>query len=372
MGTIVGTSGNDNLYSPGSDYIYALDGADIIWANSGSDRVYASFGDDIIFINSGSGSIDGGADSDWLSFYYAWDPVTVNLSTGTAHSPSLSLSFYSIEKISGSTFSDVIRGGVRRDVLYGWEGSGSLYGNDGKDRLYGGDDNDALYGGAGNDYLNGGNGGDWLYGGPGNDVINGGNGTDRVLYTDATSSMSVTLMGGRATGSGRSDTLSSIEDITGAKFNDILWSSNTANDIWGWNGNDDIYGFGGNDALKGGVGNDRINGGGGNNLIMGGLGIDQLWGSFQSDKFVFDRNDKGNVFAGQADVINDFSDIDLLSIPLGLSYVAGDWTPADGEYSVLDYGDDHVVRWNLDNAYHDVLVIGDDPAGNILTDYGLI
>ena len=139
--------------------------------------------------------------------------VTVDLSVGTASdgdggSDTLS----NIENVIGSAYNDTITGNSGNNVLAG---------------------------GAGNDALDGGSGNDTLTGGAGDDTLDGGANTDMADYSAASSSVTVDLFAGTATGDG-SDTLANIENITGSGFNDILTGNSSVNVIDGGAGNDTI------------------------------------------------------------------------------------------------------------------------------------
>jgi Ca2+-binding RTX toxin-like protein len=111
--------------------------------------------------------------------------------------------------------------------------------------------------------------------GGGDNVIDGGAGIDTVSYASAGSGVFADLayVGALTTGGSGSDTLISIENLTGSAFDDVL------------------NGDGGANALSGGAGLDEIYGGGGNDLLTGGTG---------ADEFVFD-------IASGKDKIRDFS-----------------------------------------------------------------
>lgn len=156
--------------------------------------------------------------------------------------------------------------------------------------------NNTFIGNTGNDSFTGGNGNDIFMGGAGNDVLNGGGGTDTALYTNATSGLIVNLnvsslqnVGG---GQG-SDTLISIENLTGGSFGDFLIGNAANNVLIGNGGADVIIGGAGNDNLVGGditgVGSAFLDGGINNDILMpgknlssgnytltGGSGIDTL------------------------------------------------------------------------------------------------
>lgn len=127
----------------------------------------------------------------------------------------------------------------------------------------------ALTGGAGADTLNGGAGDDMLIGGAGLDVLNGGDGVDRVDYSGASAAVTVRLDFNRTTndGEGGSDTLSSIENVDGSAFDDLIIGSSAANVLRGGLGRDTLLGMAGNDIL--------IGGSGAANTLQGGTGDDR-------------------------------------------------------------------------------------------------
>src|SRR4051794_16813398 len=159
--------------------------------------------------------------------------------------------------------------------------------------------------------------------------------------------------------------------------NDVLlgWDGNdtldgwTGNDtIYGENGNDYLYGENGNDLLYGGDGNDTLSGGGTYDDLYGGKGVDSLSGGDGADYFYFDTADTGDVYAGQADTITDFSDSDQIFLKGSYSYdSSGTSAPADGQYSIWQKDGNFVVTYNstTDAGYHDIVVKGGDPHGDI-------
>src|SRR5690606_33082748 len=82
--------------------------------------------------------------------------------------------------------------------------------------------NDIIRGNAAANELSGGDGSDTLMGRGGADTLNGGNGNDTADYSQAAAGIVVNLLGGVASddGDGSTDTLISIENITGSSHND--------------------------------------------------------------------------------------------------------------------------------------------------------
>ena len=169
----------------------------------------------------------------------------------------------SIENLSGSIYSDILRG------------------NDG---------NNKLSGGAGDDLLRG-------FGG--NDQLLGGTGVDGVTYvgTDGRVVVDLARTDAQNTGGAGVDTLNGIEDVTGSSFADTLRGDARANRIVGGDGAD---------RLEGRTGADNIIAGAGADLIFGGAQKDVLTGGTGGDRFYFDDGDSGAT-RQSADILTDFS-----------------------------------------------------------------
>ena len=118
----------------------------------------------------------------------------------------------------------------------------TISGGDGNDWIYGYGGNDILNGDANDDQIFGGDGNDTLDGGTGNDFLNGGSGIDTADYSTSASGVTVDLNAGTATGNG-TDSLTSIENVTG---------SSSADDISGDDGDNVLDGGDGADTLRGG------------------------------------------------------------------------------------------------------------------------
>jgi len=126
------------------------------------------------------------------------------------------------------------------------------------ENLIGSDFNDLLIGGAGANSLSGGLGADTLDGGLGNDLLAGGDGADTASYASATQGVTVSLAlaGAQNTVGAGIDSLSSLENLLGSAFDDMLSGTKAANRIDGGSGADTIFGDAGADTLLGGDGND--------------------------------------------------------------------------------------------------------------------
>jgi Ca2+-binding RTX toxin-like protein len=219
--------------------------------------------------------------------------------------------FYFIEKIIGSQYTDF------------------MYGDAGSNILDGGGSPDFLYGRAGDDTILGGGGFDFLYGEDGNDVMDG------QWHTD-------TMYGGNG--------------------DDQMWGgSNFANHYYpGTNYADILYGDDGNDQLHGDAritpntnseynaaydfmpGSDELHGGSGNDTLNGDGGDDLLWGDSGADTFQFDapytvKDAWGSDFliTSGNDVVMDFNYVEGDRLAIGSQTVVSEGSDANG-YLVLN------------------------------------
>jgi Ca2+-binding RTX toxin-like protein len=94
-------------------------------------------------------------------------------------------------------------------------------------------------------------------------VVDGGAGTDLVTYLldVVATGITVDLGAGTVTGGAGTDSLISVEQVTGSTADDSLTGSSAANQLFGVGGNDSLSGLDGNDYLAGGAGNDAHDGG---------------------------------------------------------------------------------------------------------------
>ena len=210
--------------------------------------------------------MNAGLGTDTASYATATVGVTVNLSLTTAQNTVGAGidTLIGFENLTGSNFNDTLTGNSGNNVLNGGKGNDLLNGGGGTDTAsYSGATagvtvNLSLTGaqntvGAGSDTLvslenlTGSSFSDTLTGNAGNNVINGAAGIDTVSYANATAGVTVnlSLVGGQNTGGAGTDTLLNFENLTGSNFNDTLTGNS------------------GNNILSGGLGNDSLNGGAG-------------------------------------------------------------------------------------------------------------
>jgi Ca2+-binding RTX toxin-like protein len=285
--TISGTNGNDNINASGT----AGHGVTILGLG----------GDDTLTGTNEKDTLDGGEGKDTLY--------------GLGHD----------DNLSGGGGDDIVWGGAGNDTIHGNDGNDSLNGEAGNDTIEGGLGNDFLDGGDNNDTLRGNEGDDVLRGGQGDDNLDGGDGSDTADYSTSPAGVVVTLEGNKADpdGFGNKDSFTSIENINGSDFNDVLTGDANNNVINGRAGADDIAGRAGNDTLFGGGDNDRVdgedgddsvNGDGGDDLLLGGKGDDVMTGGDGIDKMYGEEGTDRLTGGGGADELDG---------GLGLDYLEG-------------------------------------------------
>jgi Ca2+-binding RTX toxin-like protein len=123
-----------------------------------------------------------------------------------------------------------------------------------------------MIGRGGADQLVGEGGNDRLEGGVGADILSGGADSDTASYAFAQTGVRVDILNTALnTGDAAGDRFSSVENISGSNFADILSGDGFGNIL---------SGGAGNDALNGRSGIDRLDGGTGNDVLTGGTGVD--------------------------------------------------------------------------------------------------
>ncbi len=130
------------------------------------------------------------------------------------------------------------------------EGSGNdfIVKTDSAETILAGDGNDLIVDLAGDDDVYGEGGDDTFFAGTGDDLYDGGDGDDTIDFRASSSSVTVNLDNGSATGAG-TDALLSIEIVKGSLFDDIIDGSNTGDKLYGSAGQDTLFGGSGSDTF---------------------------------------------------------------------------------------------------------------------------
>jgi trimeric autotransporter adhesin len=302
-----------------------------------NDVIYGSNENNIFFASGGKDTVNGSMGSDQLNFsdinFFEYGALTVGITMtladggmGTVSFSGNTISYSSIEEITGSAFADTLTGNSENNYIEGWLGNDVLDGGTGDLDIAGyysatgpvvvnlttgiatgADGTDTLKnfegvtGGAGNDTLTGNGGLNFFEGRGGNDTLTGGDGVDYAMYMDASGGVVVNLSAATAataasmtvkqidsTGDTGTDTLIGIEGAVGSKHNDTLI---------GGAGNDTLNGFGGDDYIDGGAGTQDT---ASYSFASGGVTVDlslgTATGSDGNDKLFGIENIKGSTY----------------------------------------------------------------------------
>ncbi|MGK9232156.1 M10 family metallopeptidase C-terminal domain-containing protein [Inquilinus limosus] len=288
------------------------EGNNVLGGTDDADTINGLGGHDALAGNGGADVLDGGDGFDGAIYESSPEAVSINLATGvTSGGHAAGDTYISIEQWGGSSFNDTFVGDANSNTFSGFSGNDSLVGGAGDDALIGGTGADSLIGGDGTDAawywlssvgvtvdlgigrasggeaggdtfdsienvvgsdhndqltgssaantLQGGVGNDRLAGGGGADILDGGAGFDIARYDNATAGVTASLLNPAAnTGDAAGDTYTSIEDLIGSAFNDVLTGNSGSNYLVGWQGDDVLNGGGGADRLAGGAGADTF------------------------------------------------------------------------------------------------------------------
>ncbi|MEH2499378.1 Ca2+-binding RTX toxin-like protein [Bradyrhizobium sp. AZCC 1678] len=372
---------------------------DTLVGDAGANRLDGGAGDDTLIGGAGADALIGGAGTDTASYTAAAAGVVANLAASAGNTGEAAGDTYtSVENIIGTNFVDTLTGDAANNALSGGGGNDTLNGGDGNDVLDGGAGTDTLAGGNGNDTfyvdastdvvnesngtiggidtviigttsytmsanvengtaaltsnttiigsadnntLTGNVGDDTLIGGAGADTLIGGAGSDTASYEGATVGVTANLANSSAnTNDAAGDSYTSIENLKGSGFNDVLIGDAGNNTLSGGNGGFDtliggagadvliaggstsasyststvgltaslatpsmntgdaagdtyigissLIGSSFNDTLIGNAGNNDISAGAGDDVLDGGVGTDRLFGELGNDTYYVD------------------------------------------------------------------------------------
>jgi len=246
LNEMVGTANADNIGGgPSGDAIWGREGNDRIASGEGDDVVFGEGGDDVLIGGPGSDAMDGGDGDDVAVFTPGLVRYTVSVNRGV-------VTVVSSEGTDTLNNVERLRFGDLELAVANLTGVAQI----------GTNADNSLTGGAGDDILVGGRGIDFLI---------GGDGVDTADYSGAAAGVTAQLNTGQASndGDGGADTFTSIENLTGSAFNDVL------------------LGDGGSNVLRGGAGYDVLIGLAGNDVIHGGAGAaNELYGGEGDDRYV--------------------------------------------------------------------------------------
>ena len=289
--TITGTSGSDNLTGTaaddtinglgGNDWITPGSGSDIIDGGAGSDMVSFYDHSQAVIVDFTLGTVRSGTDTNQISNV---ENITGSIFgdwiRGDDNNNRLrGLGDY--DWFVGSGGNDTYEGGTGRDMVSyvyadarvvvdlgagaGQQGQAAGDTYDSIERITGSIYSDLFYGSDGADDFRGLGGYDWFVGsGGGKDRYYGGSGKDTVSYAASDAGVIASILLGRGSaGDADRDLYFEIENLTGTNFNDELTGDNGRNILRGMYGEDRLFGLGGNDRMTGGGSDDYLDGGDG-------------------------------------------------------------------------------------------------------------
>lgn len=227
-----------------ADDIYSIANVERVTGSIYADRIKGDAGDNELrglgdydwFIGTdGQDHYDGGTGRDVISYFEATSGVTVNLADNSANTGLAAGDTYtSVERVTGS---------VHIDTFYGDEGENDFRGLGGFDTFYSSTG--------------------------GRERYDGGNGSDTVTFINASAGVIANLAQGFGSGGeARLDLYTSIENLGGSAFADVLTGTDGRNNLRGLDGDDFVFGGGGIDRIAGGRGDDTIDGGDGSDYIL--------------------------------------------------------------------------------------------------------
>lgn len=321
---IAGTPQSDLLLGgQGDDVISADAGNDHIWGGAGADTLAGGDGRDrFAFHDLGEAGdvisdFEGGASGDLIDLAVmnarlGWrtaDPFADGFVRLVQNGADVQVlvdddggdgNFTTLATLGDIDAASVSAANIRINLSAGEPTDNVISGGPGNDRLFGTAGDDVLKGGEGNDTLYAGEGNDRLAGGPGADVLSGSMGYDTAVYADAAigavADLADSVLNAEAAAG---DLFSSIENLAGTPFADILWGNQVGNSLEGAGGDDRLYGRNGSDLLRGNGGNDFIDGGPRKDILTGGS---------EADTFYFAST------AESGDTISDFGPDDRIAL----------------------------------------------------------
>jgi Ca2+-binding RTX toxin-like protein len=271
--------------APAGNAINGTEEPDELSGTAGDDVINGLGGSDTIEAWGGHDTVDGGAGRDSLVVGFN-EPVVIDFRTGTASTPSETVTFTSIGTFGGSGLGDHITADDSGIWVHAADGDDTVIGGAGDDDILDdfalfnldsvGEGDDQLFGGAGNDRIwttrgddtaDGGAGNDhimidaWAREDYGNDVIDGGSGTD-LLEAMFSGDVSIDLAAGTVTGGSAISTdgasVSNIEHVlarsSGFGFPTQFYNAR----VVGNSAANELVVFGGEIMLDGGAGNDTL------------------------------------------------------------------------------------------------------------------
>lgn len=194
--------------------------------------------------------------------------------------------------------------------------------------------------------------------------FSGGEGIDAVSYQTATRGLTANLLNpAQNSEAAKGDRYSSIENLYGSNYNDVLAGDTASNRLFGGSGNDRLYGHDNHDYLFGGFGKDELYGGNGNDTLYGDAGKDKLYGGLGHD-VLYGGSDNDVLYgeAGDDKLIGDHG-ADTLLGGAGDDYLYG----GTGDDRLTGGAGNDILRGGVGKDY---FVIGKNDGIDHIMDFG--
>ncbi|HYD68997.1 calcium-binding protein [Azospirillum sp.] len=134
---------------------------DTLAGNQAINELFGGKGHDVLEGLGGDDKLSGGEGFDEATYAASAQGIIIDLATGTGQGGDAEGdTLFSIEKVTGSSQMDWLKGGSGNDFLAGGNGADVLWGRAGHDTMFGGAGNDTMEGNGGGDVMNGGAGAD--------------------------------------------------------------------------------------------------------------------------------------------------------------------------------------------------------------------
>lgn len=112
------------------------------------------------------------------------------------------------------------------------------------------------------------------------------------------------------------------------------------------------------------------------NIIVAGTQKNYLLGTNEADAFVFNSDTTGDYYGSKklADQVYSFDESeDVIVIPDGMTYAGNSNSPGHNQYTVWTLNETFdVVTWKDEKGYHDILVHGDNPLGEVVSESDMV
>ena len=297
----------------GDNVLIGNGGDDFLNGSGGADSLEGGAGDDTI-VSDALDTIDGGIEgSDTVDFSGLTEGIIIDLdveSAGALGTPGQNGGI-----LAGPPAIDADGVESADNILLEVDDIENIIGTDFNDLLIGNNESNEILAGAGDDTL---------AGVAADDILDGGDGIDTALFTFAPAPIIVDLAiaGPQLIGPPGTDTLISIENVSGSDFaSDTLLGNDEGNVLSSLAFDDVLDGRAGDDTLNGGSGDDTLTGGTGSNILDGGDGTDTaVFAGLEAD-FAIEAAEDGTVSvssaaAGIDDVLTgievlSFDDVDI-------------------------------------------------------------